>query len=78
VPGHDHPIELHNLLLEAEQLSAKRGKARTANRRHPFVAWVGNNMQQFGDSFSPDRRDNAELGKVSPDRVNYRGLLADE
>jgi hypothetical protein len=27
VPGHDHPIKLHNLLLEAEQLSAERGKA---------------------------------------------------
>jgi hypothetical protein len=63
VPGHDHPIELHNLLLEAEQLSAERGKARTGNLRHPFVAWVGNNMQQFRNSFTPDRRDNAELSK---------------
>src|ERR1700704_2830981 len=78
MPGHDHSIKLQDLPLEAEQLIAKRGKARTANRRHPFVARVGNNMQQFGDSFSPDRRDNAELGKVSPDRVNHRGLLADE
>jgi hypothetical protein len=52
VPGHDHPIEL---LLEAEQLSAERGKARTGNLGHPFVAWVGNNMQQFRDSFAPDR-----------------------
>src|SRR5229473_6602122 len=78
VPGHDHSIELQNLLLEAEQLIAKRGKTRTANVRHPLVARIGNNMQQFGDSFTPDRRDNAELGKVSPDRVNHRGLLADE
>ena len=35
-------------------------------------------MQQFGDPFAPDRRDNAELGKVSSDRINHRGLLADE
>ena len=35
-------------------------------------------MQQFGDSFAPDRGDNAELGKVSSDRINHRGLLADE
>jgi hypothetical protein len=48
------------------------------NLRHPFVARIGNNMQQLGDSFTPDRRDNAELGKVSPDRVNHHGLLADE
>jgi len=72
MPGHDHSIELQNLPLEAEQLIAKRGKAHTANLRHPFVARIGNNMQQLGDSFTSDRRDNAELGKVSPDRVNHR------
>jgi hypothetical protein len=33
-------------------------------------------MQQFRDSFTPYRRDNAELGKVSSDRINHRGLLA--
>src|SRR6266481_5622721 len=78
VPGHDQPIELQDLLLEAEQLSAERGKARAGNLRHPFVARIGNNMQQFGDSFTPYRRDNAELGEVSSDRINHRGLLADE
>jgi hypothetical protein len=78
VPGHDHPIELQELLLEAEQLSAERGKARRGNFGHPFVAWVGNNMQQFRNSFTPDRRDNAELGKVRSDRINHRGLPADE
>jgi hypothetical protein len=77
VPGHD-PIKLQNLLFEVEQLSAERGKAGTGNLGHPFVARVGNNMQQFGDSSTPDRRDNAELGKMSSDRINYRGLLADE
>src|SRR5258707_7248901 len=65
VPSHDHPIKLQDLLLEAEQLSAERGKARAGNLRHPFVARVGNNMQQFHDTFTPDRRDNAELGKVA-------------
>src|SRR5260370_24690568 len=58
VPGHDHPIKLQDLLLEAEQLSAERGKARAGNLRHSFVARVGNNMQQFRDTFTPDRRDN--------------------
>src|SRR3954467_555977 len=46
VPGHNHPIELQDLLLDTEQLSTERGKARTGNLRHPLVAWVGNNMQQ--------------------------------
>src|SRR3981081_696250 len=60
MPGHDHWTKPQDLPLKPKQLIAKPGKARTANRRHPFVARVGNNMQQFGDSFSPDRRDNAE------------------
>src|SRR5437588_11869795 len=78
VPGHDQPIELQDLLLEAEQLSAERGKARASNLRHPFVARLGNNMQQFGDSFTPDRGDNAELGEVRAERINHRSLMADE
>src|SRR6266700_994717 len=78
VPGHDQPIELQDLLLEAEQLSAERGKARASNLRHPFVARVGNNMQQFRDSFTPYRRDDTELGEVRADRINHRSLLANE
>src|SRR5476649_734844 len=35
-------------------------------------------MQQFRDAFAPDRGDYPELGKVSADRINQRGLLADE
>src|SRR5258707_698979 len=78
VPGHDHPIELQDLLLEAEQLSAERGKTRAGNLRHPFVARVGNNMQQFHDTFTPDRGDNPELAKMGADRIDHCGLLADE
>jgi hypothetical protein len=33
-------------------------------------------VEQFGDSFAPDRRDDAKFGKVSPDRIDDRGLLA--
>jgi hypothetical protein len=76
VPRHNHPIELQDLLLEAEQLSAERGKARAGNLRHPFVARVGNNMQQLRDSFAPDRRDDTELSEVPADRINHRSLLA--
>src|SRR6266404_917049 len=71
-------VALQDLLLEAEQLSAERGKARAGNLRHSFVARVGNNMQQFRDTFTPDRRDNSELGEVRSDRINHRGLLPDE
>src|SRR5271165_3643728 len=78
VPGQDHPIKLQNLLFEAEQLSAERGKARTGNLGHPLVARVGNNMEQFGDPSAPDRRNNAELGEMRSDRINHCSLLADE
>ena len=36
------------------------------------------NIEQFLDSFAPDRRDNAELSEVGSDRINHRGLLADK
>jgi hypothetical protein len=78
LPGDDHPIELQNLLPDTEQLSTERGKARTGNLWHPLVVGVGNNMQQFRDTFAPDRRDKAELGEMRSDRIDYRGLLADE
>ena len=61
VPGHDQSIELHNLLLESEQLGAKRGETCAGNLRHPIVARVSNNMKQFRDPSAPDWRDNAEL-----------------
>jgi hypothetical protein len=35
VPSQDHPIELNNLLLEAEQLGAKSGKAGTGQPLAP-------------------------------------------
>src|SRR5664280_3504974 len=35
-------------------------------------------MQQFSHTFASDRRDNAELSKMRPDRIDHRGLLADE
>jgi hypothetical protein len=78
VPGHDHPIELQNLLLDTEQVSTERGKAGPGNLRYPLVARVDNNVQQFRDPFTPYRRDNAELGEMRPDRINHRDLLADE
>src|SRR5664279_3467946 len=78
VPGQDHPLKLQHLLLESKQLSTERGKAGTGNLRHPLVVRVGNNAQQFCDPFTPDWRDNTELGEVRPDRIDHRGLLADE
>ena len=57
---------------------AECGKARAGNLGNPFVAWIGNNLEQLRDSFASDWSDNAEFGKVSPDRINHRRLLANE
>jgi hypothetical protein len=77
VPGHDHSIESRNLLLEAAQLSTQCVKACTHDIRHPFVVSVGNDTEEFLDTFTPNRRNDAEFGKVSPDRIDDRRLLAD-
>src|SRR5436190_22839515 len=78
VPVHDHAIERHNLLFEAEQLTAERGNTCARNLRHPFIVAVSNDMEQFLDALAPDRRDNAKLRKVSSDRIDYWCLLTDE
>jgi len=57
VPSQDHPIELCFLRLSNWVPSAAR-QAR-ATLWHPLVTRVGNNVQQFSDAFTPDRRDNA-------------------
>ena len=59
-------------------MAAQRGQACTHNVGHPFVARIGNDTQQFLDTFASDRRGDAKFGKVSADRVDHCGLLADE
>jgi hypothetical protein len=78
MPSHDHTVELQNLLLEPAQLSPKRGETRTGYHRNPLVSWIADNIEQRLDALATDRRDDAELGKMSPDHIDHRGLLADE
>ena len=35
-------------------------------------------VEQLLDTIASDRRDDAKLGKMGPDRINHRGLLANE
>ena len=55
-----------------------RQETRARNLRHPFVTWVGDDLEQFLDTIASDRRDDPELGKMGTDRIDHRGLLADE
>jgi hypothetical protein len=70
---------------------AESEKAGTGNLRQPFVACVGDQIEQLfntfapGDqieqlfnTFAPDRRDDAKLGKMRADRIDHCGLLANE
>ncbi len=78
VPGSDHTVELQNLRLQHPQLGAERGETRAGNLRQPLVTWIGDDPEQFLDTIAPDRRDDPELGKMGTDRIDHRGLLADE
>jgi hypothetical protein len=42
------------------------------------VAHISDDFEQRLHALAPDRRDDAELGHVSPDGIDHRGLLADE
>jgi hypothetical protein len=52
VPDHDHPIEIHDLLLEAEQLIAERGQGHTR-------ATSGTRLSLGSATTAPGRRDDA-------------------
>src|SRR5207249_2178597 len=78
VPGGDHTVELQDLRLEHSQLGAESGKTRARNLPHPFVTRVGDDPEQFLDTIAPDRSDDPVLGKMGADRIDHRGLLADE
>ena len=76
VPGPDQLVELQDPLLDHPQLRPKSGQtcAELRNRCH----WIGDDIEQFLDTVTPNRRNDPELGKMGPDRIDHRGLLTDE
>src|SRR5258707_11366271 len=76
--GHDHPIELQDLLLDPAQLSSECQETRTGHFRNSLVVWIGDDIEQLLDTVTPDRRNDPELGKMGPDCIDHRGLLTDE
>jgi len=48
------------------------------NVRHPLVGRIANNVEQLLDTIASHRGDNPKLGEMSADRIDHRGLLADE
>jgi hypothetical protein len=45
-------------------LSTQCAKTCTHDIRHPFVVSVGNDTEQFLDTFTPDRCNDAEFGRA--------------
>src|SRR5260370_37981398 len=85
VPGHDHPIKLQDLLLEAEQLSAERGKARAGNvhvHKGDFeraIADFGQSIEIYSGSGLNPRYAEAYVlrGDARRRKGDYSGALAD-
>src|SRR4051794_22444703 len=78
VPGRDQPVELQYLLLDPAQLSPECRKTRSSYLWNSLVVWIGDDSEQFLDTTAPDRCNDPELGKMGTDRIDHRGLLADE
>jgi hypothetical protein len=78
VPGPDQPVELQYLLLDALQLIPECRKTRASYVRNSLVVRIGDDIEQFLDTVTTDRRYDPELGKMGPDCIDHRGLLADE
>ena len=52
-------------------------QARTTSGQ-PFVVRIGSDFEQLIDTLASDRRDDPERGKMSTDRIDHGGLLADK
>jgi hypothetical protein len=46
--------------------------------RNSPVAWIGEDIEQFLDTVTPDWRNDPELSKMGPDCIDHGGLLANE
>src|SRR4249920_2696634 len=78
VPSIDHTIELQDLRLQHPQLSAESGNAHTCHLGQAFIICISSDAEKLRDTIASDWRDDAELGQMSADGVDHRGLLADK
>src|SRR5262249_57816293 len=60
------------------QLTSDCCETRASYSRNAFVSWIGDRVEQLLNTAAPNRRDDPELGKMSPDRIDHRSLLTDE
>jgi hypothetical protein len=78
VPSHDPAVELENLRLQHMQLGAESGHTGARDLGHPLITSVSRDLEKLLRPLASDRRHDAELGKMRPDRVDHGSLLANE
>src|SRR5258705_7566924 len=78
MPGPDQPVKLQHLLLNPPQLSPECQETRASHLRNSLIVWIGYDVEQLLDTVASDRCNDPELGKMGLDRIDHRGLLADE
>src|SRR5271156_5486611 len=78
VPGPDQTVELQDLLLDPSQLIPECRETCTSYVWNSLVVRIGDDIEQFVDTLTTDRRNDPELGKMGPDCIDHRGLLTDE
>src|SRR5262249_38912071 len=76
--GNNLAVEVENLRLQGPQLGAESKKAGPGNLGQPLVAYIGDHIEQLFKAITSDRCDNAKLSKMGTDRIDHRGLLANE
>src|SRR5262245_58691804 len=78
MPTIDQAIELQDMRLQHTQLVAESCETRACYLGHSSVIYIGDDLKKLLNTAAPDRRHNPKLGKVSPERIGYRILLADQ
>lgn len=60
------------------QLCSESGETCAGYFRNSLVTWIGDDIEQVLNTIASDRCDDPELAKMGADRIDHRGLLADE
>ena len=78
MPSQDLAVELQNLRLQHPQLGAEGGDTGACDLRHAGITGIASGSKQLLNTLPSDRGYDPELGHVSANGVDHRGLLADE
>src|SRR6516165_2597713 len=78
MPGMDALVDSSDLCCDRGVLACKNFEAEPCGLRDPTILLVSNDLEQLGCAVASLRRDNAELGQVTADRVRQHRSLPDQ